>query len=145
MAGWKIRNNDWYILDIREVADGGEGILRRETSPSRAETWMARYRNLPLIERVGGGKNHYIYAYGPDADGSQLTFEVVRGFRLADLARVRVELNISAKYPYSRVPYETPLLINRAALLADPFFMQKQLAKIALAALGVPADAVEEA
>jgi hypothetical protein len=145
MAGWKIRKNDWYVIDIREVKDGGEGILRRETSLSRAETRMARYRNLPLIERVGGGKGHYLYAYGPDAAGEQLVFEVVRGFRLSFLAQVRVELNVAPKYPYARVPYETPTLINRAALLADPYFVQKQLARITLPSLGVPSDAVEEA
>lgn len=140
MSGWKIRKNDWYIIDPREVQDGGEGILRRETALRRAETWMAGLHDLPLIEKRRETADAYTFAYGPDANGARVEFQVVRGSRLHVLAMVRPEYNVRAKYPYAwhGGAYTTDQFINREPLLRDPYFVRRELARAQLAALGVP-------
>jgi hypothetical protein len=123
MSGWKIRKNDWYILDPREAAAGGEGVLRRETSIRRAEAWMAGLHNLTLAtkEKSGQSLNEYAYTYGPGGDGATDSFQVVRGDRLRGLAYWRRELRVRAKYPYAWTggAYRTDQFINREPLLRD--------------------------
>lgn len=123
MPGWKIRKNDWYILDPRDGQDGGEGILRRETSIRRAEAWMAGLHGLTLAtkEKVGASGGEYAYTYGPGEDGTTDRFQVVRGLELRDLAYWRRELRVRAKYPYAWAggAYRTDQFINREPLLRD--------------------------
>ena len=143
MSGWRIRRNDWYILDPREVQDGGEGVLRRETSLRRAEAWIAGLHTLPLIGKHRERADAYTYAYGPDAGGARVEFQVVRGSWLQVLAMVRREYNVRAKYPYAWGPYVTDQFINREPLLRDPYFVRRELARAQLAALGVPETETE--
>lgn len=121
MPGWKIRKNAWYILDPREGEQGGEGILRRETSLRRAEAWMAGLHGLTIAskEKIGEAGRELRYTYGPGEDGTCDTFQVVRGDWLRDLSYWRRELRVLAKYPYTwhGGAYKTDSLINREPLL----------------------------
>ena len=139
MSGWRIRKNDWYVLDPREVEDGGEGILRREASLKSAEAWMAGLHNLPLIDKRRERDDVYAFAYGPEDCGARVEFRVVRGSWLHVLAMVRREYNVRAKYPYAwhGGAYKTDQFINREPLLRDPYFVRRELARAQLAALGV--------
>jgi hypothetical protein len=139
MSGWKIRKNDWYILDPREVEDGGEGVLRRETALRRAETWMAGLHELPLIEKRRERADAYTYAYGRDEGGARTEFQVVRGSWLQGLAMIRREYNVREKYPYAWTggAYRTDQFINREPLLRDPYFVRRELARAQLAVLGL--------
>lgn len=145
MSGWKIRKGDWHILDPREVQDGGEGILRRESALRRAETWIAGLHTLPLLEKRRERADAYTYSYGPDGDGATAEYQVVRGSWLEVLAMVRREYNVRAKYPHAwhGGEYRTDQFINREPLLRDPYFVRRELARAQLAALGVPETETE--
>lgn len=123
MAGWKIRKNDWYVLDPREGDEGGEGILRHETSIRSAEAWMAGLHGLTLgkKEKTLESGREYVYTYGPGEDGATDTFRVVRGDWLRDLMYWHRELRVRAKYPYvwHGGEYRTDTFINREPLLRD--------------------------
>ena len=121
MPGWKIRKNDWYILDPREADEGGEGVLRQETSIRRAEAWMAGLHGLTLATKEKTGSHEYAYTYGPGEDGATDTFQVVLGAWLRDLMYWRRELRVRAKYPYAwrGGAYKTDRFINREPLLRD--------------------------
>lgn len=138
MPGWKIRKNDWYVIDPRRVEDGGKGILRRETALNRAEAWMAGLHKLPLAEKRRVDSQKIAYTYGPDDDGTSYAFEVVRGDRLKVLAMVRRELNVAPRYPYPTIPYTLDRLVNRDAFLPDPYFARRTVAEATVAVMRTP-------
>lgn len=120
MAGWTIRKTDWFILDPNPR---GEGILRRERTLTRAQSWMAGHHNLPMKEKGTVRPGESMWVFGPDAGGLDYTYQVVRGSELAGLTVNRRELNIAPKYPYPTEPYALSGIINREPLLRDPDFM----------------------